>query len=178
MCIIRLEQDFRTARMSNRISLLFVFIFLLSLGSTAVFAQVVVDDYVAMKQYKLDKNAVPISDLAVVDSLYMFQGNVFTGTGYDRYSINQLKSVQTFKRGYIHGPYMIWYPDGAPQLFTNYIKGAPNGRFMGWYADGRVIYNLVLNQGKLAGDYLLDSDDSRQAAETDDTEKEGTDNSD
>jgi antitoxin component YwqK of YwqJK toxin-antitoxin module len=164
--------------MSNRINLLFVFIFLLSLGSTAVFAQVVVDDYVAMKQYKLDHNAVLKSDISLVDSLYMYQGNVFTGIGYDRYSNNQLKSVQVFKKGYVHGPYMIWYPDGAPQLYTNYYKGAPNGRFMGWYADGRVIYNLVLNQGKLGGDYLFDSDESRQDDTADDLEKEGTDNSD
>ena len=177
MCVLHHEPFLRPARMSIRINLLFVFIFLLSLTSTVLFAQNLEDDYSNMKHYKLDKNAIAKTELTVVDSLYMYKGKVFSGKAFEEYSNHHLKSVETFKLGYVHGPFMLWYPDGAPQLYTNYYKGAPNGRFMGWYSDGKVIYNLVLNQGKLGGDYLFDTEDTRQAEESDDTEKEGTDNS-
>jgi antitoxin component YwqK of YwqJK toxin-antitoxin module len=71
---------------------------------------------------------------------------------------------------------MLWYPDGEPQLYTNYYQGAPHGRFVGWYTNGRVVYNIVLNRGKLGGDFLYDQEESRREAEVDNTEPEGTDN--
>ncbi|MDZ4120920.1 MAG: hypothetical protein U1C33_00770, partial [Candidatus Cloacimonadaceae bacterium] len=140
-----------------------------------VFAQIP-DDYELMKKYTLQKDAVEMKTLVDMDSLKVFGNKPFTGFAYERYPDQKLYQVVSYRRGLQHGPMMVWYPDGSPQLYTNYRMGSPHGRFVGWYTNGRVIYNLVLNQGKLGGDFLYEEDDSRMATETEVIEIEGTDN--
>lgn len=136
----------------------------------------IVDDYELMRSYNLPQDALEMQKLVQVDSLMYHQKQPFTGTAYELYPTKKLYRVLNYRNGYQHGPLMLWYPEGEPQLFTNYYRGAPHGRFVGWYTNGRLIYNIVLNRGKLGGDFLYDEDESRRESEVETTEPEGTDN--
>ncbi len=175
MCASRLFKKILRDPIRIYIYLLLICIFFATVGSPRLSAQIL-DDFDTMKSYKLSAEAVLIDELSVVDSLMYHKGKAFTGTAFESYPDGQLYRVITYRAGFQHGPFMLWYSDGEPQLFTNYYRGAPHGRFVGWYTNGRLIYNIVLNRGRLGGDFLYEDDDSRQQTETETIEPEGTDN--
>ncbi len=136
-------------------------------------AQVGGDEAIFLRHYVLSAEAVAYSALTETDSIAYYEGKPFEGIAYERYSNGRLLRVQGYNRGLKHGYMYVWYPDGTPQLYTNYRRGHLNGRFVGWYPNGKVIYDIILNQGRFAGDYLYDDDESRQRTETEVTEGEG-----
>lgn len=155
--------------------LLFLCFFYAITGISSLNAQIP-DDYEMMRNYSLPKNAIEYSALSLADSLMMHKGKAFSGLAFELYPSKNPYRVISYRNGYQHGPLLIWYADGAPQLYTNYRKGSPHGRFIGWYASGAVIYNIVLNKGTLGGDFQYEDDDSRVSTETEIIEVEGTDN--
>lgn len=150
-------------------------IFIAMLGTSFLYSQIP-DEYELMRKYELPKSAIHIGKLSETDSLTTYQGKPFSGLAYELHPKGKISFVKSFRRGIQHGQMMVWYPDGAPQLHASYHAGSPHGRFLGWYANGAVLYNLVLNRGKLGADSILDNDDSRAQSETEIMEKEGTDN--
>lgn len=148
---------------------------LLSNVGTVLSAQNLIDEYSFMKEYKLPNNAIKMQEMALKDSLMFYQNKAFSGTAYELSGNRVITGVTTYKSGIKHGQMLLWYNDGSPQLFSSNHYGAPNGRFLGWYPDGRIIYNLVLNRGRLSMDYNF-TDLDRQEGEVEVLENEGKDN--
>jgi antitoxin component YwqK of YwqJK toxin-antitoxin module len=148
--------------------------FSLTFGSA--FAQNKSEDYLAVKNWILPKDAVTFSSLKLEKEVYMYQDKPFTGLAYERFTPTQLSRAITYHNGKQNGLMLLWYPDGAPQMSANYRDGALNGRFQGWYHSGGVIYDMAINNGTYAGDNLADSDDSRSSSEIQAAEGEGPDN--
>lgn len=117
-------------------------------------AQSSTDEYELVKTFVLTKIAMPISEITLENEVWLMDGTPFTGIAYERFENGNLSRVISLLRGLQQGPMYLWYPDGAPQMSANYRQGRLNGRFLGWYRHGGVIYDMVINQGGFAGDYL------------------------
>jgi len=145
----------------NRMLLLLFFCISWSL----LFSQDISEEYNLLKNYVLPDNATPFNELTLQDSLYLKDGIPFTGIAYDRYENGKLARVVTFYKGIQNGPMYIWYPNGAPQLSTNYRQCKFHGWYIGWYSNGTIFYNMAFNQGKYVGHYQ-DDNDRRQEQES------------
>lgn len=156
------------------IALLAFFVF--SIVPLCLFASTFSEDYKALISWQLPDNAVEVSALKEIDSLWYLDGKLFSGWLYERYPDGQLLRAAKYHRGLAQGQSLMWYPDGAPQMSANYHAGALHGRFLGWYPNGGVIYDLYINRGTFAGDNLFEMEDPRGAAEDDNNEGEGRDN--
>ncbi len=152
-----------------RILLLFIFSALFGLLS----AQSNRDEYEVLRHYELPDSAVSISDLSLAEGAYLLDGLPFTGLAFERYTNQKLLRVISLRDGIQHGPMYLWYPDGKPQMSTNYRHGRLHGRFLGWYMTGGIIYDMVINHGAYAGDFI--EDETRRLEETADAEGEGAD---
>lgn len=150
-------------------------ILLLVLTSSAVLLAAVNldEDQLMMRQYKLPEQAVAESLLVVRDSLLLHDGMPYTGTAFSRYSNGQLQTATQYVNGIRQGSALVWYPDGKPQLISNYKAGRLNGRFKGWYQFGAVIYDLVLKDSAYAGDQMYDTDTVRETGTSDADEPGG-----
>jgi len=136
--------------------LLLTLVFLSVMGMLA--AQGSTDEYELVKTFVLPKIAVPIGEITLENEVWLKDGTPFTGIAYERFENGNLSRVMSLLRGLQQGPMYLWYPDGAPQMSANYRQGRLNGRFLGWYRHGGVIYDMVINQGGFAGDYLSRED--------------------
>jgi len=152
-------------------SLLILFLVLISSGNLS--AQMGGEDAVVLRQYQLPDTAVAMAQLVEIDGIAYLDGELFSGSAYQRYANLHLSFVRRYHEGHRHGYFYVWYPDGTPQLSTSYRRGRLNGRFVGWYPNGDVIYDIILNHGSFAGDYLFDDDENRQRTEIEITEGEG-----
>lgn len=135
---------------------------LLFLSAENLAAQRTDEEQLILKNYRLPSRAIEKSNLSVRDRVSFLEAKPFSGIAYERYANGQLRQVQQYQKGVRHGLMFIWYPDGTPQLMANYRHGILSGRFKGWYLHSEVIYDLVLNGGKFASDYLYDTDASRR----------------
>jgi len=156
-------------------SILLILTFSLMLMIIPIYGQTERDEFSYLKNYILPSNAVSIENLDEKE-IMEYNAEPFTGIAYESYKTGKLFRIVTYRKGIQHGPIMIWYPDGNPQMSANYKNGAPHGRFMGWYNNGKQIYNIFLNQGKLGADNLLDDDTDRLGSDEDVIEKEATEN--
>ena len=136
--------------------LLLTLAFLSVMGMLA--AQGSTDEYELVKTFVLPKIAVPIGEITLQNEVWLKDGTLFTGIAYERFENGNLSRVMSLLRGLQQGPMYLWYPDGAPQMSANYRQGRLNGRFLGGYRHGGVIYDMVINQGGLAGAYLSRED--------------------
>jgi antitoxin component YwqK of YwqJK toxin-antitoxin module len=131
------------------------------------------DEFNLLKQYELPSHAVELGQLRLEEGVHYQGSEPFSGIAYEAYPNRQLLRVVNLSAGLQHGPMYIWYPDGTPQMSANYRQGRLHGRFLGWYANGGIIYDMVINSGGYAGDFI--EDDRAQAAEdTGDAEREGS----
>lgn len=151
------------ARSRIRLLAVLLFIFAGVLHGPALFAQANSEEFILVKSYKLPESAVPFSYLKEVNNAadlavkpMQYQGELFSGLSYELYKNKALSRVQTYKAGILDGPSYVWYPDGNPQMYVNYRHGALSGRFMGWYMHGGILYDMVINSGGYAGDYIED----------------------
>lgn len=152
-----------TARGKSSAGILLICLFSMAIGLLA--AQSNNDEYRMMQDFSLPKSAIPFSELSLEDELYLKDGQPFTGITYERFEEGKLSRVAGFLKGKQDGPMYLWYPDGSPQMSANYRQGRLNGRFFGWYRNGNVIYDLVINEGGFAGDYVSDEDSRRLETE-------------
>jgi len=163
---------FNSLRTVAGILLIFVF----SLALATAFAENRSEEYLNLKNWTLPDNAVPLNQLKEGDKITYPDGKPFSGVAFENYPKGRLLRAVYLKDSLKNGLLLLWYPDGSPQMSANYKADVLNGRFLGWYANGSVIYDLMLNNGVYAGDVQLDNDESRQATDTQDTEREGPDN--
>ncbi len=133
-----------------RLLLTLSFIFVLSLLA----AQNNTEEYDLVKTLVLPKAAVPVTELTLTNEVWLQDGEPFTGIAYERFENGKLSRVLSLFRGLQQGPMYLWYPDGAPQMSATYRQGRLSGRFLGWYRNGGIIYDMAINQGGYAGDYL------------------------
>ena len=152
-----------------------LFFFIAAIASQGLFAQSNAEEFAALKHYKLPPTAIPIQDLVEKDSSFSLKGQPFSGIAYERYENLQFLRVIHIHQGLQHGPLYLWYPNGNPQMSANYRMGRLHGRFLGWYANGGIIYDMMIGTNGYNGD-MLEDDSQRGDDETDDTEREGTDN--
>ena len=150
--------------------LLLVFVFTALTGVLG--AQSNSEEYSQVKSYILPPTAVPISETTMDGDLHLREGKAFSGLVYERFANGRLSRVLSLVKGLQQGPTYLWYPDGNPQMSANYRGGKLQGRFLGWYANGGIIYDMVINNGAYAGDYIED-DGARGLADSADTEGEG-----
>jgi antitoxin component YwqK of YwqJK toxin-antitoxin module len=151
-------------------------VILFSLVFSYSLAENLSEEFLAVKNWVLPKDAVPMSDLKLENDLQMFKSKPFSGVAYEKYPKGQLLRVIHYLHGKQDGLMMLWYPDGTPQMSANYREGGLHGRFLGWYHNGGTIYDMVINHGTYAGDNLIDGDSSREAGSREDSEREGPDN--
>ncbi|MGC9361819.1 MAG: toxin-antitoxin system YwqK family antitoxin [Candidatus Syntrophosphaera sp.] len=152
-----------TAR--GKFSAVILLICLFSMAIGLLTAQSNNDEYRLMQDFSLHKSAIPFSELSLEDELFLKDGQPFTGMSYELFEEGKLSRVASFLKGKQDGPMYLWYPDGSPQMSANYRQGRLNGRFFGWYRNGNVIYDLVINEGGFAGDYVSDDDSRRLETE-------------
>lgn len=141
-----------------------------------MYAQNRSEDYLSVKTWILPADALPASELALQNEIYMYQGAAFSGIAFEHYPNGQLLRVVNYQQGKQNGLMLLWYPDGSPQMSASYRDGSLHGRFLGWYQNGSVIYDMVINKGAYAGDNLSEADSSREAGTQEDSEREGPDN--
>lgn len=153
--------------------LLFLFLFL---SLSRAFAQNRSEEYLAVKNWVLPKEAVSMADIKVEKGIAQYQDKAFSGIAFERFDAKQLSRVVFYQNGVQEGLTLLWYPDGSPQMSAVYKAGALNGRFQGWYHNGSVIYDMMINNGAYAGDNLAEGDDSRAEAGVEDSDREGSDN--
>lgn len=146
---------------------------MLGLSVTFLVAQTGGDEAAILRHYQMPNSALALSHLTEIDSVACYEGSPYSGIAYERYPNLRLSRVIHYRDGHKHGLFYVWYPDGTPQLSASYRRNRLNGRFVGWYPNGAVIYDIILNQGSFASDYIYDSDDSRQRTETETSEGEG-----
>ncbi|MFA7028934.1 MAG: hypothetical protein WC179_01460 [Candidatus Cloacimonadaceae bacterium] len=144
------------------VKILLIMIF--SMSCSLLLSQDNFEEYNLLKNYVLPPNAISFDELTIKDSLFLKDDIPFTGIAYERYDNEKLARVVSFYEGIRYGPMYIWYPNGTPQLSTNYRQGKLHGWFFGWYSNGTILYNMAINQGKYVGDYQ-DDDDRRQQQE-------------
>lgn len=152
---------------------LLLFIFSAALGILA--GQSNRDEFNLLKQYNLPESAIEFGRLEQTGETYYLDTKPFSGLAFEHYPNTRLLRVLSLKDGLQHGPMYLWYPDGTPQMSANYRAGRLFGRFLGWYANGGIIYDMVINNGGYAGDYIED-DGARSSEESADSEGETTDN--
>lgn len=153
--------------------MLFVFIALFSF--TALAAQNYSEEYASLQSYQLPEEAVLLEQLTQVDSLYTFEGSIFSGTAYELYPNDELLSVVHISHGLLHGPKYMWYRGFKPAMNMNYYRGRQRGRLLGWYLNGKILYDMMIDP-KGAGMNMLELDGDYYDDGQYDTEQEGRDN--
>ncbi|WP_457028303.1 toxin-antitoxin system YwqK family antitoxin [Kitasatospora sp. P5_F3] len=82
-----------------------------------------------------------------------FAGEVFEG------SPDFPVSLETYRDGWLHGPWRLWYLDGSPKAQGEFANGRFVGEVMAWHENGRVeSRKLYSASGKKLASYAWDED--------------------
>lgn len=152
-----------------------VFIFIATMSLSFLVAQSNSEEYASLRSYQIPQNAVQISQLQLADSLYTFEGQLFSGVAYEQYPNEELKSVIHIYQGQLHGLKYMWYLGFKPAMNMNYYLGRARGRLMGWYLNGKILYDMIIGP-KGAGMNMLEPYMDYYDDQFYDTEQEGRDN--
>ena len=93
---------------------------------------------------------VLIDDLTykVSKDLMYYEGELFSGIGYDIHSNGQLSKEINYTDGKIHGSYKEWYSNGQLSVEYNINKeGKRDGFWREWYENGQLLHEAKYKDG-------------------------------
>lgn len=124
----------------------------------------------SIENFVLPKEAILLSQLNIIDSLYYLGDNLFTGSAYSLFENKNIGEFKTINEGRLSGPAYAWYEDGTFAMEANYLNGYLAGRFLAWSEVGDLIYDIYFDKGKFQSDLQYERDTSREDQEQDATE--------
>ncbi|NWJ95889.1 MAG: hypothetical protein HXX20_08915 [Chloroflexi bacterium] len=118
---------------------------------------------------RVDENQIEMSEDYLI---YLFNGEPFTGVGYELYPSGNLWTEQTYKDGILEGSTREWFPSGQLKSETHLENGGTHSVSRSWYVSGQLesekyyeygilIYSLEWNEnGQVTKETQLKEGDS------------------
>ena len=91
-----------------------------------------------------------------LESVMYYQGELFTGTGYDVYDNGQLQTEQSYTNGELNGVWKEWYKDGKIWSEGNFKEGKEHGVEKWWHQNGELKFKGDYNNGELVSQTCFD----------------------
>jgi antitoxin component YwqK of YwqJK toxin-antitoxin module len=112
--------------------------------------------------------------LDMTDELvYLYEGELFTGIGFELGLDNRIISEISYKNGFQEGPARDWYESGELQSEAYYKENSLHGASKEWYKNGKIkseaLYEFGVpleykewdEDGKVVNEFQLSKDDIR-----------------
>ena len=93
------------------------------------------------EKYLSENGAINAEKTEVTDSKVSLDGKLFTGFLFARYDNHQIKTLEHYKNGLLHGSSARWYRNGQKQMEAIFKNGKLNGYFKGWFENGDLKYD-------------------------------------
>lgn len=91
-----------------------------------------------------------------------FVGNKEQGVAYTYFHSGEVKEVQYFLDGLVHGGDTIFYESGEPRYITRFEKGKRNGKAERYSKDGKLEFVTVfVNDSIMSSENLMQMDSVR-----------------
>jgi len=135
-------------------------------------AEVNAYDLDSIDDFKLPENTFDLAKLDLLDSLYYYKGELYTGRAYSSFKNGQISEYKTIKNGLLSGPSYAWYEDGTHAMQANFLDGYLAGRFIAWSEVGDTIYDIFFNKGQFKSDLQYERDTTREESDGEATEGE------
>lgn len=129
-------------------------------------------DLDAIESFKLPENTLLLSKLDLIDSLYYYNNELYSGLAYSSFKNGQISEFKTIKNGSLSGPSYAWYEDGSYAMQANFLDGYLSGRFIAWSEVGDTIYDIYFNKGQFKSDLQYERDSTREESDAESTEGE------
>jgi antitoxin component YwqK of YwqJK toxin-antitoxin module len=126
----------------------------------------------SIEDFKLPENAQLLSSLDIIDTLYYYNNQLYSGMAYSSFKNGQLSEFKTIKNGFLSGPSYAWYQDGSYAMQANFLDGYLSGRFQAWSEVGDVIYDIYFNKGQFNSDLQYERDSTREEQDSEASEGE------
>ncbi|MFJ9519645.1 toxin-antitoxin system YwqK family antitoxin [Kitasatospora sp. NPDC101801] len=96
----------------------------------------------------------------------LYDGTPFTGEVFEGSSEDPV-SLETYRDGWLHGPWRLWYLDGSPRAQGELVNGRFVGETLAWHENGRLeARKLYSVSGKKLASYAWDEDGRQTRAWT------------
>ncbi len=66
-----------------------------------------------------------------------YDGVPFTGEVVEG-ALDDPTSLETYRDGWLNGPWRLWYLDGSPKAQGEFVHGGLVGEVLAWHANGRL----------------------------------------
>lgn len=94
------------------------------------------------KDYLVDTSGIPTDtilvtdkDVTLVNGLYQYNNNLFSGIVKELYPNGKLKKQLSVYKGMLHGTYKSYYEDGIPWEIRSYKNNLSTGKHCGFWAE-------------------------------------------
>ncbi len=124
----------------------------------------------SIEEFTLPEDAIFLSDLDLIDSLYYDNYELFSGKAYSFFDNGQIGEFKTIKEGRLSGPAYSWYEDGTYAMQANFLNGYLAGRFIAWSEVGDLIYDIYFDKGQFQSDLQYERDTTREQEDSDASE--------
>ena len=91
-----------------------------------------------------------------LESVMHYDGELFSGVGYDVYENGQLQKEEAYKNGQLHGAWKEWYKDGKIWLEGSYKNGKEHGLEKWWHSNGALKFQGEYENGTLISQTCFD----------------------
>lgn len=97
---------------------------------------------ISEKDYTVDTSLIPkdtifVTDksLSLVNGLYYYKNNPFSGIVQELYADGKIKKQRSIYQGMLHGTYRSFYENGKPWEIRNYKNNLSTGKHYGFWAE-------------------------------------------
>lgn len=77
------------------------------------------------------------------------------GPCFEKFESGQKKAEYTLKAGKYEGKYLSWYPDGTPEVSSNYRDDKRNGKHTEYFKNGQIEFEATYLDNKMSGLVML-----------------------
>lgn len=137
-----------------------------------ILADIQAYDNDSIEGFKLPENTLSLAKLDLIDSLYYYGDQLYSGIAYSSFENGQISEFKTIKYGALSGPSYAWYEDGSYAMQANFLNGYLSGRFIAWSEVGDTIYDIYFNKGQFNSDLQFERDTTREDQDSEASEGE------